>query len=211
MAQEYIKYVESMRHRYPNLGRFCDTMASKKAKNTMQQSRVAVVEIREEGGMEQTVFDSPGDLDGYMEGSSPRYKACKHRLYVLEGLGPAYVGVLGSRLRMAPFVFAEQTLRGGTRKEQATILPSQHGPETFFTMQYVELHIFPDAQINNLGACCTYQDRKIWTTMVNSKLDEVGHVHRIASYWSRQEADGFFNGEFASCSFEDSRTLLNLH
>lgn len=210
MAQDYIKYVESMRHRYPNLGRFCDTMASKKAKNTMQQSRVAVIEIHEKG-IKQRIFDAPGDLDKYMQGSSPQYKACKHRLYLLEGLVPSYVGVLGYRLRMAPFVFAEQTLRGGTRKEQATILPCQHGPETFFTMQYVELRIFPDAQINNLGACCTYQDRKIWTTMVNSKLDEVGHVHRIASYWSRQEADGFFNGEFPSHCFEESRTLLSLY
>lgn len=86
-------------------------------------------------------------------------------------------------------------MRGGTRKEQAATLPSQHGLERSFSMQYVESRAFPDGGLNTLGACCLYRDRKIWATKINSKFDEVAKVHRIASFWSRKEPNGAFNGK----------------
>ncbi|KIW31912.1 uncharacterized protein PV07_03499 [Cladophialophora immunda] len=193
MAGDYIGYVESLRHRYPNLRRFCDIEGASNVKNKEETSRVVVIEIRE-NGISQKGFDSADDLERYMQGPPSGSEPCKHRVYVLEGTAPAYLQVLGRRLRMDPFVFAEQLMRGGTRKEQAATLPSQHGLERCFSMQYVEARVFPDGRLNTLGACCLYRDRKIWATKINSKFDEVAKVHRIASFWSRKEANGAFNG-----------------
>jgi hypothetical protein len=196
MAADYIGYVESLRYRYPNLRRFCDIQGAKNVKNKEETSRVAVIEIRE-NGISQKKFDSPDDLDRYMQDPPSGSEPCQHRVYVLEGSAPAYVQVLGRRLRMDPFVFSEQLMRGGTRKEQAATLPSQHGLERSFSMQYVESRAFPDGHLNTLGACCLYRDRKIWVTKINSKFDEVAKVHRIASFWSRKEANGAFNGKLS--------------
>ena len=194
MASEYVTYVKSLRDRYPNLRRFCDILGASNAKNEKEQSRVAVVEIREDG-IDQRKFDTANDLDRYMQGQSSEWGTCKYRLYILEGSAPSYVQVLGHRLRMEPFVFAEQLMRGGTRKEQAATLSSQRGLERSFSMQYVEARVFPDGLLNSLGGSCLYRDRKIWVAKINSKFDEVGQVHRIASFWSRKEANGSFNGK----------------
>ena len=194
MAGDYIGYVGSLRHRYPNLRRFCDIQSTSNVKNREETGRVAVIEIRE-NGISQKKFDCPDDLDQYFQDPSPRSEPCKHRLYVLEGSAPAYIQVLGRRLRMDPFVFSEQLIRGGTRKEQAATLPSQSALERSFSLQYAESRTFPDGHLNTLGACCLYRDRKIWVTKINSKIDEVAKVHRIASFWSRKESNGAFNGK----------------
>ena len=194
MTSGYIGYVESLRDQYPNLRRFGDILGAGNEKNKKETSRVAVVEIRE-NGISQSRFDSAEDLDRYIRGQPPAMTSCKHRVYVLEGSAPAYVQVLGNHLRIDPFVFAEQLMRGGTRKEQAATLPSQQGPAKSFSMHYVESRVFPDGHLNTLGACCLYRDRKIWATKINSKFDIVASVHKIASFWSQKETNGSFNGK----------------
>jgi hypothetical protein len=161
MAQDYsyIQYVVSLRSRYPNLGRFCDILGGNPSKHMPQASRVAVIEI-DANGVNQRNFDSADELDGYMQGGTADFDACTRRLYILEGLAPSYVDILGRRLGVSPFVFAEQLLRGGTRKEKAALLPTQHGSEISFSMHYVESLVFPEGQLNSLGACCAYLDRK---------------------------------------------------
>lgn len=75
MVADYIGYVESLRHRYPNLRRFCDIQGASNIKNKDETSRVVVIEIRE-NGISQKKFDSPDDLDLYMQDPPSRSEPC---------------------------------------------------------------------------------------------------------------------------------------
>jgi hypothetical protein len=196
----YIQHVRSMLDRYPNLNRFYKSMVSESKNGLAESSRAAVIEI-EQHGVVQKQFKGPIDLQHYLDGSSPLYSpACKRRLFLLEGMAPDYVEALGSHFEIDPYVFAEQLLRGGTRDGETPRLPSRRDPDRYFTMQYIEARTFGEG-MDDLGARCIYQDRKIWATKINSKFDGVGHVHRIASFWAQETADGGFDGESPPSTF----------
>jgi hypothetical protein len=199
-AYPYIHRVQSLLDRYPNLQRLHKTMISDISNSAKSYpSRAAVIEIHAYG-TSQRPFSSPHDLLQYMTGLSSVANSnskCNHRIYLLEGLAPSYVEILGTHLRVDPYVFAEQLLRGGTRKGETAMLPSRRD-KGGFSMQYVEPRMF-GAGIDDLGARCLYQERKIWATKINGKFDGVGHVHRIASFWSRSRGEGEgggFDGEY---------------
>jgi hypothetical protein len=84
-------------------------------------------------------------------------------------------------------------------------MPSHPTSKDSFSLRYHELRDFGE-NIDSFELRCTNQPRRISTTRWEGKFDGVGIVRRKASFWSRANGAGGWNG--ASISIHVLPNLL---
>ncbi|CAK3911373.1 hypothetical protein IQ06DRAFT_380387 [Lecanosticta acicola] len=96
----------------------------------------------QEKHVEEQAFQSPDDLAKYLDANPTQQNSGLCRLWILEDLDLRWVEVLGSRLRVDPLVFSEQTNTFNFTVTRA--LPSLVRPIKAFTLRYFEFRQLRD-------------------------------------------------------------------
>ena len=72
------------------------------------------------------------------------------------------------------------------------VLPSLRSPTRSFSLRFSELRTF--AYVPDFDIHCTNQIRKVNVSRLKGIFEDVGVVRRMASYWSREKANGGWDG-----------------
>ena len=186
------------------------------ATNPSEYGRVAILTIPNptqppSAGVSRKEIANSKDLRSYLEQARP--PSCR-RIVLLESVARNFVEVLGSHFNMNPSLFSKQTWPktwGLTKFDygKAVNLPSLNDPKNHFLMRYPELRYFPlvdgFSQINShyirdlnghrrIDLSRRKREFCVGQQLEGGEFDNVGVVHRAASYWSRKYDDGGWDG-----------------
>jgi hypothetical protein len=152
----------------------------------------------------QTNFDSLEELGRYLQHSqSVRQSSLPHRvLYLLEGMNPDYVTILGATLQVDPAVFARHQRTGfrwsGQKAGDTPRLLSLVDPAYSFNLDYQELLYFPGG-FDQYFLRHAESERHIRATSVAGHFEKVAAVQRKASFWARPQDGGGWEGMRQTC------------
>ena len=128
-------------------------------------------------------------------GATPR-----RRLYIMEGANLEYVDAFGTALQMDPTLVAShnRTAFWETYHESGNNpgLPTLRDPQLSFQMRYREL-LYLKAKLESFSLRCAENERHIGVSRQNGEFDNVGIIHRKASFWARRIGADGWDGEHA--------------
>lgn len=120
------------------------------------------------------------------------------RLFIIEGYDPDLVGLFGEYFQVNPSIFVRQQRTAAWeshhRSGNTPLLPSLLKPSQSFCIPYYELHYFPQGLPDSLGLRSADGYRQISLARMPNTFDRVGIVDRKASYWSRIDGTGGWDG-----------------
>ena len=187
----YIKLVESMQGRSPNLSYFYKELKRQyhSRPEDAEIGRAGLYEFDDRGlrGIPKRFFNATDFRDHVANLSSAgRGQSPVRRLFVLEDIVANYVEVIGKNLCIDPSVFAEHlrdtTYTESPYKSNGSKLPSSYKPGQSFSIVYYELlrDLPPRSQLFGQIFCYSNVYRKI-----KASDDRIGIVARKATFWSR--------------------------
>jgi hypothetical protein len=167
--------------------------------------RLSVLEGQRDGRFRRTTqFHDPEAVQAHFrsersDGAAPGRKT----VYVLEGLGPGFVGVLGEHFRLHPSVFVEQERvvihdMSWQGENDGLPLPSMLRTRTHLALKYYEVMAF-DRRPTSFRWVCGTTGRHIGVTRelkweeTRDEVDQfadVGIVARKCGVWSRRRPGG---------------------
>jgi hypothetical protein len=145
-------------------------------------------------------FVNSGELREHFE-NSPRNHA-RRRIYLMEGLAPDYVSVIGGHFFMEPTFFQRQERtcvwsNDFTPVSDALPQPSLLSPDKSFHLQYCELRQFNKA-LENRYYFCERTRRHVGMTPARHKEESTtGILRRKISWWCRDTTNGGWDGRSA--------------
>ncbi|KAM6513511.1 hypothetical protein FALCPG4_015918 [Fusarium falciforme] len=111
----------------------------------------------------------------------------RRMIYILEGLSPAFVGVLGSYLMMHPAFFANHnrvSRAAVNHRGEENLLPSIAAGKDHVCLKYSELVALPAGFGQGSGIHCAETGRQISTTRTFGDFSEILMLSRKCSFWS---------------------------
>jgi len=160
-------------------------------------ARLVVLESSDGGvNFGPPVHHAPASLMSYLAAAPEPKKgagAGVSRVFILEGLHPEYIAVLGGHFRMHPSVFVDQ-------ERTVVISPFMHQSSDFFTlpaaartaqhytMKYYELVGLPP-HVLNFRTCCAETGRHIGLTRAKGEFMDVGIVRRKCTVWRQRDVN----------------------
>ncbi|PSN59611.1 hypothetical protein BS50DRAFT_227299 [Corynespora cassiicola Philippines] len=142
----------------------------------------------------KTTFRHSDDLRKHFSPSN-YVKDGLRRIYIMEGLAPDYIAILGGHFFMEPTFFLRQERtcvwsNDFTPTSDALPLPALLQPDRAFHLQYCELRSFNKA-IENRYHFCKRTRRHVGMTPARHKEDSTtGILRRKVSWWSRPTENG---------------------
>jgi len=166
--------------------------------------RASVLEGQANGMFKTTAqFHNAAVLQAHLQRESLRTGSSQKRVYIVEGLGPDFVGVLGRHFSIHPSMFVEHERvvihdMGWQGENDGLPLPSVLRTRTHLEMRYFEVMAF-DRRPASFRWVCADTGRHIGVSRelkwdesqddVDQFLD-VGVVGRKCGIWSRKRASG---------------------
>ena len=205
----YRAKIASLCVKYPNL-RYADP------KLPVQGSVGKVVSLEIDGEMPiRRDFEDAVKLQSYIRANRtpiPTEKSHR-RLFLVEGLEPRLIGVLGQHFDLDPMLLARQQRTASWesyhRSGNTPSLPSLLEPNRSFHLPYYELHHYPQGLPDKLDWRCADSGRQISSSRMPGTFDRVGIVDRKVSYWSQIREHGGWDGS-SSSGFYLLRSLCNV-
>ena len=121
------------------------------------------------------------------------------RLFLVEGLDPSITSILGEHFGINPTLFVRQQRTANWesyhRSGNTPFLPSLLKPSQSFHIPYYELHHYPQGVPESLFCRSADGCRQIHFSRMPKTFDRVGIVDRKASYWSRKDGLGGWDGQ----------------
>jgi hypothetical protein len=189
----YQTEITSLYVKFPNLSHR-DWKVPKGRECLVYTGRVTMLEFNK--GAQRRDFQDWNQLDQFL-GPDPQTHS-HNRLFILESLDPNFVRVLGGHFKINPMVFMRQQRTAlwefGHEKGNTPGLPSSQDQSQSFMMEYCELRSFCGG-LNSFSMRCTKNNRHISVSRERGKFNEVGIVHRKASFWSGKKLNQGWDGE----------------
>ncbi|OAL07083.1 hypothetical protein IQ06DRAFT_288852 [Phaeosphaeriaceae sp. SRC1lsM3a] len=137
-------------------------------------------------------FVNSAELREYLE--TPQQEG-RRRIYVMEGLAPDYVSVIGGHFYMDPSFFQRQERtcvwsNEFTPVSDALPQPSLLNPDKYFHLQYCELRQFNKALENRYYFCQRTRRHVGMTAPRHKEESTTGILRRKVSWWCRETALG---------------------
>jgi len=133
----------------------------------------------------------PPSLKAYLEtrAQSPDV-ADLRRVFILEGIHPDFVAVLGAHFKMHPSFFVEHERVVLFEECDTIVLPATTKMRQHYTMKYFELTRLPQSVQGNFTMCCAVTGRHIGVTRAKGKFLDVGVLRRKCSIWRQASLAG---------------------
>lgn len=192
---EYKARICSLSQKYPTL-RYPDPKLSSDVESS---GKVALLQFLEGKVPARSNFSHHKKLQQYLEKHIEKTVAepCR-RLFLIEGLNPAITGVLGEHFHINPTFIVRQQRSSNWEpyhwSGNTPSLPSLLNPSQSFHIPYYELHHYPKGRPDSLF--WTDGGRRIRFSRIPGTFDQVGVVDRKASYWSRKDGLGGWDGRY---------------
>ena len=198
----YGRRVAALASKYPNL-RYpdihCPNYKSPPKSGTL--GKVVMLDFQEEQAPVRTDFGGVTHLKNFFQSSCKEHQAgTVRRLYMIEAWDPELIGVLGEHFQISPAILVRQQRAAIWEKVHTSgntpWLSSTFDPKQSFSITYYEPRYFvPQAGLpDSLKWRCAETRRHISRSRVLHEIDNVGMVHRKASYWSTKSSDGGWDG-----------------
>jgi hypothetical protein len=198
----YQKYIEALSGSNPGLKR--SDPNNKKGPLKKGNALVALLDVPATGQPDfskaPTEFRNSDQLRTHFENQSHNHD--RRRIYIMEGLAPDYVSVIGGHFFMDPTFFQRQERtcvwsNEFTPVSDALPQPSLLDPTQSFHLQYCELRRFNKA-IENRYFFCERTRRHVGMTAPRHKEETTtGILRRKLSWWSRKTEKGGWDGTVA--------------
>lgn len=194
---EYSAKIRSLSLKYPNL-RYPDPELSSDVGGS---GKVALLHFLKGMVPARSDFSHHKRLQQYLEKYIEKTVAepCR-RLFLVEGLDPAITGVLGEHFNINPSLIVRQQRTSNWesyhRSGNTPSLPSLLNPSQSFHIPYYELHHYPQGLPDSLFRRSADGCRQIHFSRMPGTFDRVGVVDRKASYWSRKDGLGGWDGRY---------------
>ncbi|TEA12432.1 hypothetical protein C8034_v005997 [Colletotrichum sidae] len=197
---EYRDFVQSLRHSDPRL-RQRDPKASLQKINFTDKN-VRVVKLSFDNGTftREDPFETPAELEDHFRTTASHRG--RRNIYILEGLGPGFAGVLGEHFSLHPSFFVEHERvvvhsLNGEGESDGVQLPSVLQRRGHLQMKYYETVLFDKAP-QSFRWVCAVTGRHIGVSRDfkwddSEDLDDflrVGIVRRKCGVWSRRTEGG---------------------
>lgn len=145
-----------------------------------------------------TSFKNASDLRNHFGNTSHEHN--RRRIYMMEGLAPDYVSVIGGHFFMDPTFFQRQERtciwsNDFTPVSDALPQPSLLNPDKSFHLQYCELRQFNKALENRYYFCTRTRRHVGMTAPCHKEESTTGILRRKVSWWSRETAGGGWDGK----------------
>jgi hypothetical protein len=194
----YQKYIEALSGSNPGLKR-----ADPNNKDGPLKKGNALVVLLDSPATGQPDYTKPhpfkhsAELREHFE-RSPR-DHCRRRIYLMEGLAPDYVSVIGGHFFMEPTFFQRQERtcvwsNDFTPVSDALPQPSLLSPNKSFHLQYCELRQFNKALENRYYFCQRTRRHVGMTPPRHKEESTTGILRRKISWWCRETANGGWDG-----------------
>lgn len=144
---------------------------------------------------------SVSDLQAHINAiSSSSVQGTRRRIYLVEGLNPTFISVLGMHFTIDPSFFArhERTVlwsRHHTLLNDGPIPPSLSSINSFQLKYYEVLDFQPP--VDHFSMSCGVTGRHIGVTKIKGKYSSTGVVRRKCSFWYDEKANGGWDGTFS--------------
>jgi hypothetical protein len=192
----YRRYIEALSGSNPGLKK---ADPNNKGPLIKENAKVVLLDSPaiEQTKYEKTEFRNSGKLREHFE-HSPRAHSHR-RIYLMEGLAPDFVAVLGGHFFMEPTFFQRQERtcvwsNDFTPVSDALPQPSLLSPNKSFHLQYCELRQFNKA-LENRYYFCQRTRRHVGMTAARHKEESTtGILRRKLSWWCRETSDGGWDG-----------------
>jgi len=117
------------------------------------------------------------------------------RVFILQGIHPDFIAVLGEHLKMDPSFFLEHErfITSSMDIHQVSDTPALPGTARMrqhYTMKYYELVGLPKNAQGEFGVCCAVTGRHIGVSRVKGKFSDVGIMRRKCSIWRQTRPSG---------------------
>ncbi|KAI8633625.1 hypothetical protein F5Y19DRAFT_489092 [Xylariaceae sp. FL1651] len=195
-AGEYQDLVSDLCAADPRLRQRDEKAVRQKTPWPVHHARLVVLECSDGrtfgGPVEYTPQALRDCLESQRERSSPEDPS---RVYILEGLHPSFITVLGDRFKMHPSLFTEHERVGvishtALRESDTGILPAMTRTREHYTMKYFELLRLPQEIRGRFEINCSMTGRHIGVTREKGQFSDVGTLHRKCSVWRRYHEHG---------------------
>lgn len=153
-------------------------------------------------------FIKSADLRAHFDKSQRDHN--RRRIYIMEGLAPDYVSVIGGHFFMDPSFFQRQERtcvwsNDFTPVSDALPQPSLLSPDKSFHLQYCELRQFNKALENRYYFCQRTRRHVGMTAPRHKEESTTGVLRRKISWWCRGTGNGGWDGVL---SFTTMRLML---
>ncbi|CAO2656561.1 Nn.00g053640.m01.CDS01 [Neocucurbitaria sp. VM-36] len=189
----YQKYIEALSGSNPGLKKADPNNKNGPLKNGNALVVLLDAPATSQPGFETTEFKSATDLRNHFQHADHDHD--RRRIYIMEGLAPDYVSIVGGHFFMEPTFFQRQERtcvwsNDFTPVSDALPQPSLLDPEKSFHLQYCELRQFNKA-IENRYYFCQRTRRHVGMTAPRHKEESTtGILRRKVSWWCRRTAKG---------------------
>ncbi|OCL07743.1 hypothetical protein AOQ84DRAFT_364717 [Glonium stellatum] len=137
------------------------------------------------------------ELRTYLERSSSSGDSPRRRIFLMEGLNPGLISILGTQFNIDPSFFAahERTILWNPDQDGVSdnnLPPSMQNPMKAFRLKYYEV-LKTNPGIQQFGAgrtACSVTGRHVGTSRLNGEFYSCGVLRRKCSFWSSGESNG---------------------
>ena len=203
---KYQSRVVSLRSKYPNVTYPNDPNENypryKPPPGVKKLGKVTVLKFEGEQVPARTDLVEGRELQTFLQRSSAERDAdTARRLYLVEGWDPDLIGVLGEHFQISPALLVRQYRSGMWERFHKSgntpCLPSTFDLEQSWTIAYYEpRYLWPQLPMLQGRTWRAAENcRHISLSRVLGGFDNVGIVHRKASYWSRTSGRGGWDGK----------------
>jgi len=192
---EYQDIISNLRASDPRLRSRCD----KNLKQGIQWPSTRVKLVGMEGSPDDASFSeptpyTPTTLQMYLSESQRRANTSNlRRVFILEGLHPDFIAVLGAHFKMHPSMFVDHERVVVFSKEgenDSPVLPGIARTSQHYTMKYFELVSLPKEAQGSFALCCADTGRHVGVTRTMGKFGEVGVARRKCTIWRQMHSSG---------------------
>lgn len=152
--------------------------------------KLVALQVRSDGEFQGPSEYTPQSLREHLQ--TPESTSCS-TVYILEGLDPDFISVLGEHFGLHPSIFVDhERIVINSEKECDNVvgLPSLLKSREHCTMKYFHLFSLPKNVHGCFKMCCEATGRHIGVTRVTGTFSNVGILRRKCSFWTRKMKDG---------------------
>lgn len=146
--------------------------------------RVVILEAQDEAIAHKLEITDPDELKVHFNQRTLETDPDRRLIYIVEGLSPAVVDILGSNFMIHPAFFKDHNKVSGKNE---TILPSIAVAKDYVNMEYSELIVLPSGIRTSVGIRCAQTTRKVAVTRVFGDFSPTAMLSRRCSLWSSSE------------------------
>lgn len=159
--------------------------------------RLVVLKVQGDHITRELETRDPSYLQKHFEQRKSEKCSDQRLIYILEGLSPEFVGVLGGQFMMHPSFFTDHKLVSRAavdHRGEEILLPSMAAARDHICLKYTELLPLPNTVNAEFGLRCAETGRHLAITRMYGEFSQIVALSRKCSFWHSTSQKGGWDG-----------------